>query len=132
MRQKGVKKGKENKKNLSSSNKVETAPNNDITQHLYTTIHDRVLGTTFDLLRDVQIQQETTLQAITKVKNELGDREAEMREVGEIFEKMQLYVRKLGITRSNMAVLDANMAKTKRMVEGIRGRLKKTSDWGHE
>lgn len=116
---------------LCLSNCVETATHKDITQHLYTAVHNGVFGSTFDLLHYVQIQQETTLQAITKVKRELSESEAEMQEVGEVFEKIQLYVEKIGKMRSNMAVIDANMAKTKRMVEGVRERLQKTSDWGH-
>ncbi|ORC85010.1 uncharacterized protein TM35_000391840 [Trypanosoma theileri] len=117
---------------LCTSISLDTSPQKDITQHLYTAVHDGVFGSTFDLLHDVQIEQETTLQAITKVKSELSEREAEMQEINKVFEKMQLYVHKLGIMRNNMEILDANMAKTKRMVEGIRERLQKTSEWGPE
>ncbi|KEG09986.1 hypothetical protein DQ04_04331000 [Trypanosoma grayi] len=105
---------------------------NSIEKCLLAVIRDGAFGNAFTLIRDVTLQQEVTSRAIVELKAELGRTEEDMRQMDEVFKKVGFYVQKLSVMRSNMEVLDANMAKTKRLAWGIRERLQKTGEWGSE
>ncbi|RNC43182.1 hypothetical protein TcCL_NonESM07160 [Trypanosoma cruzi] len=103
-----------------------------VPEQLLVALRDGAFGSIFELLRGMQTQQNATLQTIEEVKAELNETQEQMRQAGEIFEKLQAYTQKLHVMRDNMKVLDENMAKTKRMARGIQERLEKTAEWHGE